>query len=217
MTRLHPFEHVFGPVAATWFPAIREEARASGRDLSDRADFARLTEVAARLEELSDDTGEGELEEYLRSIHAAYRFWAAGEPTLAVTRGSLDPRLDDPAASPPTVPQGACYLQFPERWFWSRLDQTAPHEPLDGLFLQADRGGREVQLIAVLGLRPDRSGFSQISASAAARDFADAALVAAPPRFHPAMDGGALAGFRSVRSVAELLVLASLALATASE
>ncbi len=106
-------------------------------------------------------------------------------------------------------------MRFPERAFWSQVDSQAPHEPLDGVFVITGRAGREIVVLGVLGLRPERGGFSQITATAVPEDLAAARAAARQPPFDPAMDGGQVAGFRSVTSVAELLLLAHLALAHA--
>jgi hypothetical protein len=97
------------------------------------------------------------------------------------------------------------------------VDDAAPFEPVDGFFAVSALHSREVLVDAVLGLRPERDGFSQVTASASAGDLEAAGRAAPPPRFRPAMPGGVEAGLRSVNSVAELLLLASLALAPAGE
>jgi hypothetical protein len=115
--------------------------------------------------------------------------------------------------SRPTVPHGACYLQLPERIFWARIADTAAPEPLDGVFLVAGPAGAELTVLAVLGLRPDRDGFSQLVVTAPAADFSHAREAARRPLFAPVLDGGDRAGLRSLVSEAELLYLAHLALA----
>jgi hypothetical protein len=113
------------------------------------------------------------------------------------------------------VPHGACYLQLPERLFWARIAQDATAEPVDGLFLASGAEGGEVTVLAVLGFRPERGGFSQVTVTAPPEDFARAGSFVRRPLFAPALEGGERAGVRSLLSEAELLYLASLALTEA--
>jgi hypothetical protein len=215
VSRLHPFEHALGTLAGEWFPAIQEDATAAGSDLTDRGAFARLGSVQDRLTQLTGKAGAEATEAYLQLLYAAYRYWQAGAHTVTLSRAQLEPVLD---RDPPVfrIPHDACYLQLPERWIWSRVSQDTPWEPLDGLFLLSGLAGREVLVVGILGLRPDREGLSQVTASAALADLAAAGGAAPRPRFAAGLEGGAAAGLRSVNSVADLLVLASLALAAHS-
>jgi hypothetical protein len=70
---------------------------------------------------------------------------------------------------------------------------------------------------AVLGLRPERNGFSQLSVTAAASDLVAAPKCIRQPPFEPVMEGGAQAGFHSVTSEAELLHLARVAMESARQ
>jgi hypothetical protein len=70
--------------------------------------------------------------------------------------------------------------------------------------------------VAVLGLREDRDGFSQISVTATSADVA-AAAPSRQPALGPAMPGGDVAGFHSVTSVAEMLLLVRLALLSSEQ
>jgi hypothetical protein len=214
VSRLHPFDYAFGTVAETWFPEMRDEAARTTRNTADQAQFLKLHAVQRTLGELSPEQGEG-TEGFLTLLYSAYRFWEAGRRTRTVSRADLEPGLDRDA--PGTLPEAATYLQLPERWFWSRVHEHFPHEPLDGLFLAGGAGARDVLVVGVLGVRADRGGYSQISATATPDEYRNAARAAPPPRFAPAMEGGAIAGFRSVNSNAELVLLASLALAAAKE
>ena len=73
-------------------------------------------------------------------------------------------------------------------------------------------GGRELLVLAVLGLRPVRVGFSQISVAAPPLDVAGAARLVRRPLFAPVLEGGERAGMKSLVSDAELLHLTHLAL-----
>lgn len=221
MTRVDPFALAFAAVAEQRFPAIDEEAGAAHRDTADRAQFAALREVQHLLAELeSPDVLERNPAaggEYLAALHVAFRFWKAGRRVVEVSRQRLTADIaGSRVAGPPSVPLGACYLRLPERWFWAQIDPAEPHEPLDGVFVVEGARGREITLLAVLGLRPERPGFSQISLTAAPGDFVTAAAGARTPPFASTLDGGVAADLRSVTTSAELLHLAALALRDAA-
>lgn len=216
MSRPTPFDLLFGDDAAT-LAALTAAASAAGRDPRDRAEFAMVPEVQRVLGALeSPELIAREPEaatEYLELLHALYRFDAAGRRLIAPTRAQLDPWVHRlPPATPPRIPGDACYLQLPETRWWAQRAPEAPHEPMDGVFLLAAPRGDEITLLAVLGLRAERGGFTQMSVHARPGDFAAARGVQRDPPFAPLMDGGATAGFRSVATTAELLILAQLAL-----
>jgi len=222
MSRPDPFTHAFGPLADARFPAIAEEARAGRHDTADRAQFAALQEVQHLLAELeSPDVVEQHPDagvEYLMALYIAFRFWEGGRHIVAVPRKLLESAWAAPApAPPPGVPRGACYLQLPERWFWAQIAADAPHEPLDGLYAIEGSHQREISLLAVLGLRPDRPGFSQITLTAPPEDFPAAAGSARTPPFASTLDGGESADLRSITTHAELMHLALLALRTTAD
>lgn len=216
MNRTTPFELVFRDLVPA-FESLRVEAGRRGHALDDLPAFARAPAVQRLLQRLeAPDLLEREpaaAAEYLTLLYAAFRFWDAGERVVAVDRAALEPALAaDPGAHSPVVPAGACYLQLPHQWFWGQVAPEQPHEPLDGAFVAAGSRGDALTVVAVLGLRPERQGFSQVSLTAHPDDLRAAAVLARPERFAPAVEGGDRAGFRSVTSAAELLLLVQLAL-----
>jgi hypothetical protein len=216
MTRLHPFDHVFAPLAAS-FAEVRAEADAARCDTADRTQFASLQTVRQLVARLEDpDTVEGDPEaadQYLTALWAGYRFRDAGEPTLNTAKETLARRLDQPG--PPAVgdPLGVAYARLPERWVWAQVAPEAPHEPIDGLFVVPGAGGRDLTVVAVLGLRAERPGFGQITVHATPDEAVAAFSAMRTPPFAPVVDGGDAAGIRSVVTRGELLVLAMLAAA----
>jgi hypothetical protein len=211
-----PFDLLFGDQSGA-LGTLTVAAAAAGRDPRDRGEFAGVPEVQRLLAELqSPELIEREPEaaqEYLELLHAMYRFDAAGRRIVSPTRAQLQPwvrRL--PPAEPPRVPGGACYVQLPERWWWGQRGPDTPHEPLDGVFVVASPRGDEVTLLAVLGLRQERGGFTQVTVHARPTDFAAARGAQRDPPFAPVMDGGTSGGVLSVATPAELLTLVQLAL-----
>lgn len=219
MTRISPYDFVFGGVEEQ-FDAIRAGAAEVGRNPSLLSDFLHIPETqrllgmveSPDLVQQSPDMAA----EYLLLLWAAYRFREAGCHTFPVSRKDLEPALDThPPPDPPRIPYGACYVQLPERWFWAQPGDGS-HEPVDGMFLVASPSEDELVILAVLGLRPDRPGFSQLSLTVAMNDLVKAGRDARTPRFAPVMEGGGRAGFRSLVSQADLLLLVQLALASAT-
>lgn len=220
MTRPTPFDLVFAPIADR-LASLTAAAAQAGCDPRDRRQFALIPEVQRLLGELeAPETIEHHpeaAEEYLALLHAAYRFDAGGRRVVVTTRAQLEPWLARLApADAPLIPGGACYVQLPTTWIWGQRDDGEPHEPLDGLFAVAAPRADAITILAVLGLRVERGGFTQVTVHARPADFAEARANPREPPFAPRMEGGSAAGFRSVASAGELLTLAHLALLSAA-
>jgi len=216
MTRPTPFDLVFGPLVDR-LSGLTAAADEVGRNPRERLEFALVPEVQRLLSDLqAPDVLEQQpeaAEEYLTLLHAAYRYDAAGRRTVVATRAQLEPWLARlPPAGAPRIPEAACYVQLPAQWVWAQRGEGEPHEPLDGMFAVASPRGDEVTVVAVLGMRAERGGFTQVSIRARPADFADARTVRREPPFAPLMEGGSATGFRSVASGGELLTLLHLAL-----
>lgn len=222
MSRLTPFDHAFADLAEERFPAVREEAGQSLKGMADRMRFATLSTV----QRILADVESGELieqdpqaaDEYLTALYVAFRFWDAGRPIFPVGRDAIDAALtSDWEDALPRVPHGACYLQFQERWIWAQIAPDHPHEPLDGQFVVGGEHPPEITVLAVLGLRPERGGFSQITVTATPSEVISARQASRTPPFAPVLDGGERAGFKSVVTTGELLFLTQLALMCATQ
>lgn len=216
-SRVDPFDHAFAELADARFAAVRAEAAATRRDTSDRAQFATLSSVQRILADVESpeaiERDPAAAEAYLTILFVAYRYWDAGRALIPVTTEQVEQALGaETADEVPAVPHGACYLQLPERWCWAQVAPDAPHEPLDGLFAVATRGRDEVTVVAVLGLRPDRPGFSEVTVVARQADVAAARAQARTPPLAPVIDGGDSAGLKSVVTEGEVLHLTALAL-----
>ncbi len=218
MSRLHPFDVMSAALSEEWFSQIRA-AEGQGCDAADRLQFHDLAAVRRVLRDLEppgEEAAGPTIAEYETLLYTVYRFWRAGRHSLALDREAVERALaedDQGRSGVRAVPHGACYLQLPERLFWARINDTAAPEPLDGVFLAAGAGEREITVLAVLGLRPERGGFSQIAITVPPADLARAQELVRRPPFAPVLDGGERAGVKSLVSEAELLHLAHLALA----
>lgn len=220
MSRLHPFDYVFGELAPERFPALRQAAEATSYDLENRITFQRFQPVLDLLAELvPPESGQltgAAVEQYAALLYVAYRYWSAGLHSFELSRDQVRAMLQNEATDlPPVVPHGACYVQLPERWFWARIDPQSPYEPLDGVFVAASPQEAGATVVAILGLRPDRGGFSQLALSVALADWERAGETVRRPLFAPVMAGGDRAGVYSLVSEGELLYLTHLALSAA--
>ncbi len=203
MTRPHPFDLVFGPVTDEWFPAIASEIGAG--DARDLGRFGKLAAVETIMARMQAEPAAEQGDEYLRLLYAVYAFWRDGRHDLATTPD------ESSADSDPSI-TSAVYCALPHHRYWAQPVPDGPHEPIDGFFVVPGPRDRDEWLVlSVLGLRPDREGFSQVSALVSTADFRAARSSREKP-FAPAMPGGSAAGFSSVTSVAEMLHLARLAL-----
>lgn len=218
MSTPDPFDLVFADLAARAFPPIRDEAGGVEIDL---ATMARLRSAQSALQELgAPELAEQDpraVGEYLALLYVAYRYWAGGEITVDVPRERLQRLIDAPPDAAPPMPAAASYLRFPTHWFWAQIAEDQPHEPLAGLFVVGTSGAREVTVLAILGLRRDREGFSQIPLSVDRTGWEEASEIRRNPLFAPVMDGGSSAGFRSLASAGELVHLTHLALISGTE
>jgi hypothetical protein len=220
MSRLHPFDHAFAGLAETQFDAISEEAAGQHRDVRDQVQFAALPTVQRALQSIEDSTfleaQPAAAAEYVAALHAAFVYWFDNQTTLSPTTAAIDATLNSPKLWSAAPSRGdATYVQLPERLFWAQIDGDSPHEPIDGVFVNANESTRELAVLVVLGLRPDRPGFSQLAVTGPFEDLERLAADLRRPWFAPTIDGGAEAGVRSVTTGGEVLALALVGLAAA--
>ncbi len=169
--RITPYEMVFGtgPFEAERFPAIASEATGRGFDLLDPERFVMLGETGTLIREILGEDDAGEVVSQLGALlYHAFHF--ARTDKLVIELSEADARAltqakpgSDAHYTPPSV---AGYVQLPRNLFWSRIDPAAPAESIDGFFwvwreIQSPQLAR-LQLLLVLGLRPDRAGLSLI-------------------------------------------------------
>ena len=207
MSRLHPFDLAFGPVAEEWFGEIRADG---GREARDPGAFAKLPAVERIMAEMQPEGGPAEpeaSEEYLRLLYVAYHFWEQGRETVTVPDKVLE--ISNTQHATPNT-EVAWYFVLARNRFWAQVNPTEPHEPVDGFFL-VSTSRKEYVLLVILGLREERQGFSQISLIVTTPEMERAVPVRLPP-LAPVMPGGEAAGFRSIVSADDLLYLVRLAL-----
>lgn len=210
--RRTPYEIAFGAeeFAGHEFPAIADEAERRGLAKLSPDEFAGLARVGALLERVvPDESDPAALSRYVDILFHAYHFWNAGCPLYAVE----EPVLRSLVETPPDLarwalraPSSALYFELPKNLFWAAVMEGAPPEPVEGLFTELGSAGTVAgaRVLAVLGIRPDRPGFSVVQVAGRldeARQFADA------ESFRSEIPGAELAGLYSVRHRSELLML----------
>lgn len=221
MSRLTPFDLIFDHGIEDRFRAVKTEAELAQRDFTDPAQFASLSTVQHLLTDIESpalvEQNPSAASEYLILVYAAFRFWEGGMQITPVEPRAWNETFvaDFVSDTSDPVVGGPCYLQLPEQRFWAQIDSGAPHEPLDGCFVAMSRDGLQVVVVAVLGLRRGRGGFSQVSLTVTQDELVAARAITRSPPFAPLMEGGVEAGFHSVASKAELLLLTQLALTQA--
>ena len=206
MSRISPFELVFGELAEERFPAIRASLAGSGIEATDRDAFVLDRAVTEFLRELvPEDATPESLHEFIAVLQHCFLFWSNGRQVISVA--STD--LPSTAPTDPSLTQGTsrptAYVQLPSHLYWAQLEPDAPHEPLDGFFVHPHGPG--IRALGIFGLHPERPGFTVAEVSGAApAELPRRADGSAP--FAPLMDGGQAAGLRSVAGARELLALA---------
>ncbi len=220
MSRLHPFDPMAAALGDDWFREVEAAAAAAAADPGDRLAFEQLAPVQRVLSDLlppSEQAPGAAVEGYGILLFSVYHFWRGGRRSLSLDRESLERIVAQEASpAPPRLREG-WYVQLPERVVWARINPGSSPEPLDGLFVTPGASGREITVLAVLGLRPEREGFSQIAVTVPTEDWHRAGKVVRRPLFAPVLEGGERAGIKSLVSEAELLHLAHLALAEATQ
>lgn len=209
MSRLDPFDTVFGALADEVFPPIRREVERQPVDVVNRDAFLMLGPVGAALRRLVSDAAPPEaLDEHAALLHHAYRYWAAGRPRFAVGAATLERALQAGADDAPGP--SVAYVELPERKVWAAVAADRPPEPLEGYFVARPNDDR-VDLLAVFGLHPARGALSVVTVegpweeSVLARE---AVRTDGSAPFSSLLPGGEAAALLSLRTNAELLLLA---------
>ena len=204
MSRPTPFDLVFDPLADDRFPAIRDALAKSGRDPLDRDAFLMEQASVSLVRALRPEDGLGDgMDLLVALVHHAYLFWAGGARVRTIDREGLElllgtdlpPDLNDEAL--------AWYLQLPERRVWARALEDSAHEPLDGIFVHHAPGGA-LRVLGVLGVHPDRDGFTVVEAIGE-RSASGGREGAA--QFSSVLPGGEAAGLHSIAGAGELIEL----------
>ena len=211
--RALPWTDLVEAIGTKPFEDIREALAAGRVDAANRDAFLLLGPAGALLRELMPAEAPAEaVTEYGALLHVLYLHRDTGRAIRVLDRATLDRALSDYTAlgRPPTAP-GVVYVQLPERIVWAEPATGAPHEPLDGCFVVLSASA--VSVLAILGFRTERGGFTTVQASATLPLTPPAPRPDGTAPFTSVLPAGQRAGLLSVVSPGELVALALLALA----
>lgn len=209
-----PWTDLLEAVGEQRFLDIREAVQTAGADAARIDAFVLLGPAGALLKELMPPDAPGQaVTEYGALLHFLYLHWDAGQRLRTLDRAALDRALADfaPLGRPPAAP-GVTYVQLPERAVWAEPAAGEAHEPLDGCFVALT--ATHVRVLAVLGFRADRGGFTVMEAAAPLPLAHPGPRTDGSAPFASALPAGERMGFRSVVTPAELTALAFLAAGT---
>jgi hypothetical protein len=225
--RAHPYELAFADPAfeETHFPAMRAEIERVGVDGADPAQFLELRAVAGVLRTVLDDALETAVARFGPLLFQGYHYWLFNQRTIELDVPALRNILGDhPEIGvweliPPT---GAGYLQLPRNLLWARIGPDATPEAVDGLFWTMIGSGDplvppfpRIDLLLVLGLVPNRPGFSVVEVSTPLGDDPQGHWGDAKARddrqldFANVLPGGELQQLHSLETTGEVLKLVS--------
>ncbi|MGH7533910.1 MAG: hypothetical protein ACREL4_11525 [Gemmatimonadales bacterium] len=209
--RVDPFTLVFGALADERFPGLATSLGSTGRDETDRDAFVLDRAVVELLQDLVPEPhDDGQIAEFLATLHHAYLYWRAGCPRITFDRPQaaklLSPAVAHASTSDPPALRPSVYYQFPERLVWAQLTPEAPHEPLDGLFARQSGNGI-ISVLGIFGVHAARPGFGV--AEAVGTRPRSLTRPDGSPSFSPVLPGGDAAGLHSLVGTDELLELGS--------
>lgn len=202
--RSTPFDLVFDVIARDRFPEVRASLESASADPANRDAFLLDRHVVQVLRDLVPDEGVGEaVDQHVALLHNAYLFWQDGQRVVRLNRKDTESLLATAPANGHGPAPDTVYVQFPERTLWAQINEGAPHEPLDGVFVSAIREGYRV--LGIFGMHPDRIGFSVAEVSGTR--LADQQRPDGTALFAPLLPGGAAANLYSVDGAPELVEL----------
>ncbi len=129
-----------------------------------------VDDPAAGPDDAAGDAAEA-LDEYGALLFQGYQFWRHGHQFFVMDEALARELLehDDGVGDDvlrPLHPAG--YLQLPRNLLWAQAGAEQTPEPVDGVFwtLQEQDDDARLDVLLVLGMRPDRPGFSVVPVSA---------------------------------------------------
>lgn len=186
---------------------IRTSIESGKVDDLDRDAFLLNGATGAVLRDLMPEEAPAEsINAYGALLHMLYAAWVRDWPTIRITEPVLRAAISGeyPLSHSPTLPLVA-YIQLPERLVWGEPVPGDAHEPLDGVFVIAT--SEKVHVLAILGFRLERDGFSTMEGAIALPSPSASARDSGAHAFAAAMPGGSEAGLISVVDEVELATL----------
>src|SRR5688572_21621921 len=174
--RTHPYDMVFAvpELEGTAFSAIRAEAEERGVDLQDHERVLLLESSGLMMRSLlPSDAATPAFAQFASIVTHGFHYWLEGKQTFTIDEAALRSMIDgvgEIGEWQMAAPARAGYVQLPRNLIFSRVDENAQAESVDGFFyiLNDDR----LDVLLVLGLVPNRAGFSIINVAGAPREAA---------------------------------------------
>lgn len=196
------------------FEEIREALAGAKIDALERDAFLLNGTVGQLLRDLVPEDAPAEsVNGYGALLHMLYILWERDWPVTRVSAEKLRAALDSPTPLTLHPTPFLSYIQLPERLVWAEPERGAPHEPVDGFFVVA--ASTSVRVLAVLGFRAEREGFTTIEGGLELPAPAPGLRPDGTPAFTSLIPGGLRAKLFSVADPHESAALALLALAAA--
>lgn len=166
--RVHPYEMAFAlpEIEGTAFPAIRDEAEERGIDTSDYERVLLLESMGELMRSLlPPGAATPAFAQFGAIVTHAFHYWIEGKRTFAIdeagTRSLID-GMGEIGDWKLAMDPRAAYVQLPRNLIFSRVDEAAQAEAVDGFFYILDKN--RLDALLVLGVVPNRAGFSIIHA-----------------------------------------------------
>jgi hypothetical protein len=165
--RVHPYDMVFAmpELEGTAFPAIRKEAEERGVDLQDHERVLLLEGMGELMRSmLPPDAASPAFAQFAPIVTHAFHYWLEGKQTFTIDEAALRSMIDGTGAIGEwrlAAPARAGYVSLPRNLVFSRIDENAQAEAVDGFFFILNEARLDVLLI--LGVVPNRAGFSIIN------------------------------------------------------
>lgn len=165
------------------------------------------------------DEDDDALRQYGRLLYHAFHYWRDHKPTRRLDEEAVRWLLDDVSSVGDwslSVPASSGYLQLPRNLIWAEPAPGLTPEPVDGFFwryVEPDDEPARLHVLLVLGVRPDRAGFSVVPATGVLDHEDHWADIDARPDgtdFETTLPGGEMDELYSIETPAEVLKLTSL-------
>lgn len=214
---MHPYEMVFAlpELEGTAFPAIRAEAEERGIGLNDYERVLLMESMGELMRSLLPPAASTPaFAQFGAIVTHAFHYWLQGRRTFTIDEAAMRSIIDGVGAIGAwrlAAPARAAYVQLPRNLIFSRVDENAQAEAIDGFFfmLEAER----LDVLLVLGVVPNRAGFSIIHvignpAAESACHFGDVQARAVGVDFENVLPGGS-GRLYAITNAMEALKLAS--------
>lgn len=214
--RITPYELLLPDerFADRFFPDVEREAGARRIDLGAPAGFLLLAAANAALSELvPEGLGLGAVHPHGLLLFHAFHHWRDGTPGFLLSVSAARFLVETETSGEgwtPVAPTPSGYLQLPQHLFWIEDPDGGRPESVDGIFWTLSADDR-LTALAVVGIRPDPSGFGVVPTPTVpfrdAPSWIGARIRAGESDFRSRLPGAQLDRLYGLASVGEILKL----------